>query len=254
MISIIPVRDIPEINPGDDLAEMIAERFDFEDGDVLVVCSTVISKQEGRILRLENITPRKTAMDIAEKTGKDARFIQAVIDEADEVLIDEPFILTRTRNGNVCVNSGIDSSNIEEGLILLLPEDPDRSARRIRRRLKRLTGKDVAVIITDTNGRAFRKGVTGFAIGCSGIKPLRDWRGEKDIHGKELEITVEALVDEIASAGNMVMGEGDWMIPAVVVRGLKYEAGEDGMKEVYRDEEEDVIVKAIKSARMNLPE
>ncbi len=246
MISIIPVRGIPGINPGDDIARMIAEKFDFENGDILVICSTVVSKQEGRILRLDDITPGPEAEKMAEKTGKDARFIQAVIEEADEILIEEPFILTRTRNGNICVNSGIDSSNIEDGSILLLPEDPDRSARRIRERLKKLTGKDVAVIITDTNGRAFRRGVMGVAIGCSGIKPLRDWRGKKDIHGKELEITVEALVDEIASAGNMVMGEGDWKIPAVVVRGLIYDRDGEGIKTVYRDEEEDVIVKAIK--------
>ena len=249
MIAIIPVKDIPEINPGDDLAEIIARKFDFKERDILVICSTVVSKEEGRILKLDDVSPGERAKQIAEKIGKDARFVQAVIDEAQEILLDFPFVLTRTKNGNICVNSGIDSSNVKEGYVLLLPEDPDKSARRIRERLKELTGRDIAVVITDTNGRAFRKGVTGVAIGCSGIKPLRDWRGKKDIHGKELEITVEALIDEIASAGNMVMGEGAWKIPAVVVRGVEFERSEEGIKPVYRDEEEDIIVKAIKSSK-----
>ncbi len=155
---------------------------------------------------------------IARGIGKDPRFVQAVLDESVEVLLDRPFLLVVTRFGHTGVNAGIDQSNVGDERILLLPENPSKSAERLRASL----GKDCAVIITDTCGRPFRTGVAGVAVGWSGIAALRDWRGECDMHGKVLEITLEAIVDEIAAAANLLMGEAGDGTPAVVFRGLKY--------------------------------
>lgn len=244
MIRVFPVKGVPEVKEGDDLAEIFANLFNFEDGDILAVCSTVISKSEGRLIRLDEIKPSEKALELAEKHGKDPRFIQAVIDESEEILIEYPILLTKAKFGNVCVNAGIDNSNVREGYILLPPKNPDRSAKVLRERIRELTGKDVGVIITDTNGRCFRRGVVGFSIGVSGVRAMRDWRGEKDLYGKELEVTVECVADEIAAFANLVMGEGGDGIPAVVFRGLDL-IGEGSMEDIYRTEEEDVIRKII---------
>ncbi len=172
--------------------------------------------------------------------GKDPRFVQAVLDESVEVLLDRPFLLVVTRFGHTGVNAGIDQSNVGDERILLLPENPSKSAERLRASL----GKDCAVIITDTCGRPFRTGVAGVAVGWSGIAALRDWRGECDMHGKVLEITMEAIVDEIAAAANLLMGEGGDGTPAVVFRGLKYpRSGGD----LFMAEDKDVIRRRLKS-------
>ncbi|AEA46783.1 coenzyme F420-0:L-glutamate ligase [Archaeoglobus veneficus] len=233
------------------LAALIAPYV--ESGDVVAICSTIVSKAEGRLRRLEEYTPCEKAIKIAERLCEDPRLVQAVLEESEEVLIDYPFLLVKAKFGNVCVNAGIDRSNVEPGFILLPPENPDRSAERIREELVK-TGKDVGIIITDTNGRCFRKGVTGFAIGVSGVVPLRDWKGKKDLYGNDLQRTEECIADEIAAFANLIMGEGDSGIPAVVFRGLKFWLGEDddideGMKAVYRSEAEDVIRRLIKLAR-----
>ncbi len=212
-------------------------------GDVIAVCSSIVSRAEGRIRKLDEYTPSEEAVRIAEGLGEDPRFVQAVLEESDEVLIERPFLLVKARFGNVCVNAGIDRSNVENGFILLPPENPDRSAEE----LAKMLGVDVAVIITDSNGRCFRKGVTGFAIGCYGIKPLRDWCGKRDLFGRQLEKTQECVVDEIAAFANLLMGEGEDAIPAVVFRGLDelLELSGSGVCGVYRSEEEDVIRRII---------
>jgi len=240
MIQIYPIKGIPEINEGDPIPEIIASLFKFQEKDILAICSTIVSKSEGRIKRLDEIKAGERAVELAKKLGKDPRFIQAVLDESEEIIIDHPFLLTKAKFGNICVNAGIDSSNVKRGFILLPPEDPDKSAREIRRGIKRITGKDVGVIITDSNGRCFRKGVVGFAIGVSGIKAMEDWRSREDIYGNKLEITVECLADEIAGFANLIMGEGDYGIPAVVFRGLNL-TGDGRASEIYRSYEEDVI-------------
>ncbi len=161
--------------------------------------------------------------------------MQAVLDESADVLLEEPFLLTKTRFGHIGVNAGIDQSNVGGGRILLLPEDPSRSAEKLRRSLN----KNCAVIITDTCGRPFRCGVTGVAIGWAGISALQDWRGKRDMHGKVLEITLEAVVDEIASAANLLMGEAGDGTPAIVFRGLRFPSG--GKSSVFMPEDRDVI-------------
>lgn len=228
------VRGLPSVREGDDLAAMIEERFPLLEGDVVCIASTIISKSEGRFRELEECSPSARAEEIAERLDKDPRFVQAVLDESEEVLIDWPFLLVATNFGHIGVNAGIDRSNVGQGRILLLPENPQTSADQIRRGLQ----KDCAVIVTDTCGRPFRCGVAGVAIGWSGIAALRDWRGERDLAGRELEITLEAIVDEIAGMANLLMGEAGGGTPVVVVRGLEL-PGSGGR--IFRPKELDVI-------------
>jgi coenzyme F420-0:L-glutamate ligase/coenzyme F420-1:gamma-L-glutamate ligase len=228
------VRGLPSIREGDDLAAMIRERFPIRDGDVVCIASTVVSKSEGRSRRLDEYVPSAKAIKVAEEIDKDPRFVQAVLEESEDVLLERPFLLVATKLGHVGVNAGIDRSNVGGGRILLLPENPSASADRIRRGL----GGDAAVIVTDTCGRAFRCGVAGVAIGWSGIGALRDWRGEMDLEGRVLEITLEAIVDEIAGMANLLMGEGGDATPVVIVRGLSYPRSGG---EIFRPRKLDVI-------------
>lgn len=228
------VAGIPVIEEGDDLPSIIESLFELNDGDIVCIASTIVAKSEGRFRDLEDYPACSHAVEIAAAIGKDPRFVQAVLDESAEILLERPFILSVTKFGHICVNAGIDQSNVGEGRILLLPQDPHASADRIRSRL----GKECAVIITDTCGRPFRCGVTGVAIGWSGIAALRDWRGKPDIHGRKLEITLEAIADEIAGIANLLMGEAGDGTPVAVIRGLEYEKS-GGI--VFMPEEKDVI-------------
>jgi coenzyme F420-0:L-glutamate ligase/coenzyme F420-1:gamma-L-glutamate ligase len=212
------IRGMPAIRKGDDLASLVDSLFPLLEGDVLCLASTVVSKSEGRARDLGEYQPSPRALGLAAQLGKDPRFVQAVLEESEEVLLESPFLLVANRFGHICVNAGIDQSNVERGKVLLLPEDPSASAACIREGLKR----DCAVIITDSCGRAFRCGICGVAVGWSGIGALRDWRGIKDLYGRPLEITQESIVDELAAAANLLMGEAGDGTPAVVFRGLGY--------------------------------
>jgi coenzyme F420-0:L-glutamate ligase/coenzyme F420-1:gamma-L-glutamate ligase len=236
------IRGVPVIGERDDLASILRFLFDFKDGDVLCIASTIVAKAEGRFGYLKDYRPTKRAEEIAASINKDPRFVQAVLDESEEVLLEKPFLLVVTRFGHIGVNAGIDQSNVGPEMILLLPKDPQASAEAIRTALGK-DGKDVAVIITDTCGRPFRCGVAAVAVGWAGIGTLRDWRGEADIHGKKLEITLEAVADEIASAANLLMGEAGDGTPAVVFRGLKYPRSGDHL---FMPKELDVIRRHLK--------
>jgi coenzyme F420-0:L-glutamate ligase/coenzyme F420-1:gamma-L-glutamate ligase len=228
------VQGIPEIKDGDDLVSIVQSQFSLEDGDVVCIASTIVAKSEGRFRNLKDFIPTEKAKRIALNIGKDPRFVQAVLEESAEVLLEKPFILSVTHFGHIGVNAGVDQSNVGGGRILLLPENPTKSAKSIRSRLD----KDCAVIITDTCGRPFRCGVAGVAIGWSGITPLRDWRGASDIHGRKLEITLEAIADEIAGMSNLLMGEAGDGTPVVVIRGLKYLKNDC---DLFMSEDQDVI-------------
>lgn len=234
------IQGLPIIKEGDDLAFLVKSLFDLQEGDVLCIASTVVAKSEGRFRKLEDYDPSPRADEIAQAVGKDPRFVQAVLDESEEVLLERPFLLVVTKFGHIGVNAGIDQSNVGDGRILLLPEDPSASAEGIRKRL----GKDCAVIITDSCGRPFRCGVTGVAVGLAGIAALRDWRGKADMHGRELEITLEAIADEIAAMANLLMGEAGDGTPAVVFRGLKFPRSGGS---VFMPPEKDVIRPRLKS-------
>lgn len=246
----IAVEKIPLIHKGDDLPSIICERVELQDRDILVIASTIVAKAEGEIFRLEDITPGEQALEIAARTGKDARFIQAVLSRSREVFVEAPFMLVTTLAGHTCVNAGVDESNIEHGFLLYPPENPDASASKLGKELEKISGKKLSVIVTDTNGRAFKIGQTGVAIGIYKIKPIKHWIGEKDLFGKVLEITEEAIADEIAGAANLLMGEGAGGIPVVIIRGLDYYSEENThIKETYRPEDIDVIKKGLRCLR-----
>jgi coenzyme F420-0:L-glutamate ligase / coenzyme F420-1:gamma-L-glutamate ligase len=230
---------MPAIKEGDDLVRLIESQFNMQDGDVVCIASTIVAKSEGRFRDLEDFRPGQKAMHIAEAIGKDPRFVQAVLDESAEILLEKPFLLVKTRFGHIGVNAGIDQSNVGGGRILLLPADPMASAENIRSGF----GKDCAVIITDTCGRPFRCGVAGVAIGCAGIASLRDWRGEPDMYGRKLEITLEAIADEIAGMANLLMGEAGAKTPVAVFRGLKYPKSGGSL---FMPEDTDVIRQYLK--------
>lgn len=243
----IAVENIPLIQAGDDLPSIICENLELQDRDIVIIASTVVAKAEGEIFRLEDITPGKVALEIAARNGKDARFIQAVLSRSREVLVEKPFMLVTTLAGHTCVNAGVDDSNIEDGFLLYPPVNPDASASKLGQKLEKLSGKALSVIVTDTNGRAFKIGQTGAAIGVYKIKPIKRWIGEKDLFGRVLEITEEAIADELAGAANLLMGEGAGGIPVVVIRGLDHYCKESAsIKEIYRAEEQDTIKKGLR--------
>jgi coenzyme F420-0:L-glutamate ligase/coenzyme F420-1:gamma-L-glutamate ligase len=223
---------------------MIA-RAELRDGDVLTVAHKVVSKAEGRIRVLDEVVPSDRARALAERLGKDPRHVQAVLDESRQVLRAARGVLVCvTPHGFVCANAGVDASNVGvPGAVVLLPRDPDGSARALRRRLRELTGAAPAVVMTDTFGRAWRHGQTEVAIGCAGIAPLEDWRGRRDGTGRELRATVVAIADQAAAAADLVRGK-DSRQPVVLVRGLeRYVTDGDGpgAAALVRPEEEDLF-------------
>lgn len=244
-IEAFTVNNVPLVKEGDDLTDFLRD-IDLHDGDIVVIASTIVSKAEGLIRSLESITPSERAISIAAGLNEDPRFIEAVLGQSAEILIETPFLLVESKFGQVCVNAGLDRSNVEDGFVLLLPDDPSQSAQQIRTRIIERYGKNVAVIISDTCGRSFREGQTGVGIGFAGIASMKDWRGTRDLVGKVLEITNEGVGDEIAGFANVMMGEGADGIPIVVVRGITYE---DRSCEVFRTKETDVIRKAISDAK-----
>jgi coenzyme F420-0:L-glutamate ligase/coenzyme F420-1:gamma-L-glutamate ligase len=242
------VEKIPIIKPGDNIGQLISERTELKEHDIVIISSTVVSKSEKMTRSIRDIPVTERAKNIALLNNNEPGFVQAVLNESIEVLLESPFLLVCMKNGSICVNAGIDHSNVEgSDNILLLPEDPDESARKIKDSLFELTGKKVSVIITDTNGRAFRIGQTGAAIGIAGIKAMRDWRGTCDLFGRVLEVKNEGVVDELACFANLMMGEGDGGTPVVVIRGLEMYHESYGIGELLRPENEDVIRKALRS-------
>jgi coenzyme F420-0:L-glutamate ligase/coenzyme F420-1:gamma-L-glutamate ligase len=222
-MELFAVPDVPEIRPGDDLAAVVRDRVDLREDDVVCVASTVVSKAEGRLFDLEDFPAGPRAREIASTletaTGeeKDPRFAQAVVEESVDLLMESPFLLTETRFGHVGVNAGIDRSNVPDHDLLLLPRRPSESAERLRAALPA-----DRVVVTDTCGRPFRHGQRGVAIGWAGMHASRDWRGETDRDGRELGVTVENVVDELAAAANLLAGEGAGGTPVVVVRDFEW--------------------------------
>ena len=223
MISIIPVHGLPEIREGDDLAAMVAERFALESGDVVVVAQKAVSKAEGRVVRLDDIEASDKARELA-GDERDPRHIEAILRESKRVIRERgALVIAETQHGFICASAGVDHSNApEEGTIVLLPVDPDASAREIRRRLHELTGVTVGVVVTDSFGRPFRQGTTDVAIGVAGIPALLDLRGTTDRIGYVLRSSRVAIADEIAAAADLSRGKAEG-VPVVVLRGLDLE-------------------------------
>jgi coenzyme F420-0:L-glutamate ligase/coenzyme F420-1:gamma-L-glutamate ligase len=223
---------IPDVRPGDDLAALLAGAApeDLASGDVLVVAHKVVSKAEGRLRRLVDIVPGERARALAAEHGKDPRLVQAVLDESAELLrARDGVLICVTGNGLVCANAGVDQSNASsEGELVLLPEDPDASARRLRADIETARGVRPAVVIADSFGRAWRLGQTDVAIGAAGLTPLDDWRGRADAYGRDLRVTSIAIADAVAGAADLARSK-DSSEPAVLVRGLdRYVTTENG--------------------------
>ena len=249
-MEVFAVDGLPEVRQGDDLAALIDERVDLQDGDVLTVASTVVSKAEGRGADLADFEAGERAREIATRIGeiageeKDPRFAQAVLEESEELLLESPFILAVTTFGHITVNAGIDRSNVPDSDLLLLPADPTESARRLHEALS------VPVIVTDTSGRPFRQGQRGVALGWAGLPACRDWRGEHDREGRELTATVEAVADELAASANLVTGEGSGGRPVAVIRDWDF-GDHDGHDDLFRDRDGDLVRQALAEYEYN---
>jgi coenzyme F420-0:L-glutamate ligase / coenzyme F420-1:gamma-L-glutamate ligase len=233
------VTGLSEIREGDDLAALIAAAVELEDGDVVVIAQKAVSKSEGRVVRLDDVEPSDRAREIA--GDEDARRIEVILREAARVVrVRPPLVIAETSHGFVCASAGVDSSNAPEtGTLVLLPEDPDASAERIRERLRELTSREVGVLVSDSFGRPWRQGTTDVALGAAGLKVLLDLRGQRDRAGYELHYTVIAVADEIAGAAELAMGKTDG-VPAAVVRGLEL-AGDGRARELVIPEDRDLF-------------
>jgi coenzyme F420-0:L-glutamate ligase/coenzyme F420-1:gamma-L-glutamate ligase len=248
MLTVLPLEGLPEVRPGEDLAGIIAPAVE-ADGllgdDVLVVAHKVVSKAEGRLRSLASIEPGARAMELAHQLDKDPRQVQAVLDEARVVLrAAHGVLICVTHQGFVCANAGIDASNVPgSDMVVLLPRDPDASARRLRTRLRELVGIAPAVLITDSFGRAWRHGQVDVAVGCAGLSPLEDWRRRRDATGRELHATWIAVADQLAAAADLARRK-DGQQPVVLVRGAGRHVTEEdgpGAAALIRPEAEDLF-------------
>jgi coenzyme F420-0:L-glutamate ligase/coenzyme F420-1:gamma-L-glutamate ligase len=274
-IELIGIKGIPIIKKGDNIAKIIVqslktENFSLKDGDVVIIAQSIVSKSRGYIKNLKEISPSKKAFQIYENmVSKEKQFnipkkspelIQAIIDESKEIIKNEHVIIVETNHGFICANAGIDKSNVYgNDNVTLLPKDSDKEAEKFRVLFKEMTGKNVAVIISDSFGRPFRRGAVGVAIGISGIGALLDKRGSKDLFGKILQSTIVGQIDNLASAAQLIMGEADEGLPVVIIRGYNYSFSESAsVKDILREKsgdvfrepnEENILIKHLKSRR-----
>ena len=250
-VELIGIAGIPLIKKDDNLGKIICscarqQGTAIDDGDIIVIEQKVVSKAENRIVNLSKVTASHFAVEIARQTGKEPKVIELVLREAKAIVrMRNGILITRTNHGFICANSGVDKSNVSgDENVTLLPVNPDASARRIRETVKRTTGKHVLVLISDTFGRPFREGHTNVCIGVSGLKPILDLRGKRDLFGYELKVKQIAIADELSSAAELLAGNASEAIPVVIVRGYtRYEASENGSAlELVRPEERDIFV------------
>ena len=239
-LRVLPVRGLPEVAAGDDVAALIADAIELADRDVVVVAQKIVSKAEGRVLRLAEIEPGEHARELA-GAREDARKLETILREAVRLVrVRPPLIVAETQHGFICGSAGVDASNApEEGTVVLLPVDPDASAAGIRERLSQLARVDVAVIVSDSFGRPWRMGTTDVAIGAAGLAVLRDLRGTHDRRGYELRSTQIAVADELAGAAELVMGKADG-VPAAVIRGIDLR-GDGRARDLVIPEERDLF-------------
>jgi len=250
-IELIALEDIPLINQGDNLVEIILKALEknkvsLNDGDILVIAQKIISKSEGRYAFLNEISPSKEAKDLANKTDKDPRLVQLILNESREVIRYRKGVIVVENNlGLIHANAGIDRSNLESDnenpRVLLLPVDPDKSATEIKMEVLKQTEIKIGVIINDSSGRAWRNGIVGIAIGSSGAEVLSDLRGESDLFGNTLEVTEVGIADEIASAASLLMGQGKEGLPVILVKGMKESSDMNNAKALIRKASEDLF-------------
>lgn len=245
---IIPILIDDDISKGDDIAGLIMKAIkerneSLLENDVVVITHKVISKEEGKIIDLSTIIPSEQSNKISLNTGKDPRLVELIILQSNEIIkIERDIIIAETKHGFVCANAGIDASNVGKlsNQVVLLPDDPDESARKIRNDIKSRTNINVSVIISDTFGRPFRKGQVNVAIGTAGIDPIMSYVGKTDMYGKILKVTEIAIADELASAAELVMGKSS-RIPVVIVRGVRYISRDSSISKITRSKEDDLF-------------
>lgn len=243
---VVGIEGLPEIRPGDDLGRLIVQAAGRQgtplgEGDLLVVSQKIVSKAEGRVVRLADVTPSPRALDMAQELGRDARLLEVILGQSRRIVRqDKGVLIVETHHGWVCANAGVDQSNVEADTACLLPEDPDGSARELRDRLRALTGHELAVIVADTFGRPWREGLTNVAIGLAGLQPIKSYLGKRDPAGHVLQATILALADELAGAAEPVMGKLE-RIPVAIVRGLDWERAEASSRELLRDPARDLF-------------
>jgi coenzyme F420-0:L-glutamate ligase/coenzyme F420-1:gamma-L-glutamate ligase len=248
-VEIIAVENLPLITKGDNIAELIhnaakKQNTPIQIKDVIVITHVAVSKAEGNVVNLDEVSPSSRAKEIAQKTGKEPDLVEVILRETKEIVRLAPnSLITETKNGMVCANAGVDRSNVEgERNVVLLPKNPAASAQKIRQEIKKLAGCDVAVIVSDTHGRPFRTGEINVAIGVAGIKPIRDRRGEKDLFGYVLRIKKTAVADELAAAAELVIGQANEGIPVAIIRGYNYQVAENAFAtELTRPKEKDLF-------------
>ena len=243
-LSLTALPDVPEVRPGDDLAALILAGVarageQLRDGDIVVLAQKIVSKAEGRYVRLADVTPSARAIELAQAARKDPRVVELMLQESREVVRHRPdVIVVEHRLGFVLANAGIDASNLEpageDERVLLLPRDPDGSAAALRERLQKATGAKLGVIINDSLGRAWRNGTVGTALGASGLPTLLDLRGKPDLHGRTLRSTEVGVADEVAAAASLLMGQADEGRPIVIVRGFPYPLGDGSAQDLVR--------------------
>jgi len=247
MVQILGLKEIPLVKSGDDVGDHIVKaaklnRIQIQDKDIIVVAQKIVSKAEGNVVRLMDIVPSPKAKQVAENSGKDPRHVEAILRESASIVrMAGPHLIVETQHGFICANAGVDRSNVEDqDSVVLLPKDPDLSARTIRHKIRELTGVDVAVIVSDTFGRPWRIGQVNVAIGVAGMNSLVDYRGSKDMFGYVLNVTQMAIADELASAAELVMKKSDG-IPVAIIRGIEYERVEGSAKDLIRPKQDDLF-------------
>ena len=244
-LRVIGVGGLPDVSAGDDVAALVREAADIQgtplaDGDVLIVTQKIVSKAEGRVIALAEVEPGPEALRLAQETEKDPRLVELILRESRRIVRQAgPVLITETRHGFVCANAGIDASNVGEGFVSLLPEDPDRSAAGIRAALRE-SGVEVAVIISDTFGRPWREGHTNVAVGIAGMEAFVDYVGRVDPYGNELRVSTLAVADELAAAAELVMGKLS-RVPVAIVRGYEYPKGCGTARDMVRPPERDLF-------------
>jgi len=240
-IQIIPVKIQKDIVPNDNLVDLVLESTEIQDGDILVFSQKIVSKSEGRILSLSSVNPSLLANGISSSYNKDPRLVELILSESKRIVrMENGIIIVETNHGFVCANAGIDESNVQDGYATLLPEDPDRSANLLKERIEQKTGKNIAVIISDTFGRPFRLGQTDVAIGVAGIEPILDYSGKPDTFAKIMQVTAIAIADEICSATELVMGKVE-KCPVALVRNYKFNFSDAKIQNLLRPKHEDLF-------------
>jgi coenzyme F420-0:L-glutamate ligase/coenzyme F420-1:gamma-L-glutamate ligase len=242
----VPVLSMREVFPGDSIADLVVDTLALgglrlRAGDILVVKHKIVSKAEGRMVKLDTVKPSTAARSFARKNGGDARVVELALREARRVVRKKRVLITETRHGLVCANSGVDLSNVDGGrTAVLLPADPDRSAALVHRKLKQRTGLHIPVIIADSFGRAWREGLCDVAIGLSGMTPLHDYRGKRDPYGYKMHATEEAVADELAGIAGLVCGKNA-RVPACIIRGYAYQRGNGKARQIVRAKQKDLF-------------